>query len=239
MSTMRRTVGLFLAVVLFSGKGPGISGEGERQTPTAPATAAARPGEATSRWIALMATYHEPRASNDVQMARTVELVAESKQLIRSLPVRQAPSQGLILRPINSLLSDYRSVWKADRLDRDAWAIRLARIRQLSLVIADAWRPALSAVNAGPVSDDLILFLISDVAERFPAETFDPGSSDAALGRLATVPPDAAQSLASVLNMGRAHAAVLVVQNRDFFGSRGFDRPAFEAAVARILSSRR
>ncbi len=220
------TQGLLLAVFLVSGNCAAFPAEDQR------------PGDATSRWIALMATtYYEPRTSSEVQTARFAEVLREDELLTHSLPKRPAPSGGLIHRP--GVLSDYRSVWKADRLDQDALAIRIARIRQLSLSIADAWRPKLSAVNAVLVSDDLALVLIADVAELFPGEKFDAGLASAALTRLAIVPRDAAQSLANVLNMERAYAAVLIIQNHDFFGAGGFDRPAVDAAVARIVSSRR
>ena len=193
------------------------------------------PTAATTKWIDTATTYYEARETGEVRIARfnkTDSFVILLNGLRAALSEERNKAFGLPDRII--VLTGYRSVWKADDLLKPEWDTRVARLRQLPDDQIAQWQKALTAVNQDAVSDLWTFALVSDLANVFPAEKFDPAQSAGIRSRLPLIPAESVQSLGDVLKMGKANSVTLIIRNSDFFDRTGFRRQPFDDAIRRL-----
>lgn len=228
-------VALVIALVVAScggnsGAQNGSPGSGASPQPTATSN------EATTRWVDLMAsTYYEPRSTGDVRLARfgnSEAMVPLLNGLRSALNEAQNNDAGMADRI--AVLTGYRSIWKNDAVLKSDWDVRVERLKQLPDAEIVEWQKALSKANDSAVSGLWTRAFVSDIPDLFPQEKFDIAKSTNFRARLESVPGEAVHALADALKMGRAYAAILIVQNPDFFVPASFARAIFDGAVEGI-----
>jgi len=196
----------------------------------------AQRASATPKWVEQMATvYYESRFAGDVRLARfgNTDAMVPLLNGLRAV-LSDARNEKLGMPGRIALLTGYRPVWKGDALVQSEWDLRVARMKQLPDAEIEPWQKALTSAEGSDVPDVWAMFFMSDIPELFPSEKFDAAKSGALRARIGQLPADAVKSLASVLKMGGSDAAVLIIQNSDFFGGNGFGKPAFDAALQQI-----
>jgi hypothetical protein len=199
---------------------------------------AASAAAVSDAWAARVADYYDPRALSELKKVRDPSDPKAFSYLLLSLrlsldPAQRSPTRQADLVP---LLLDYRPVWRADKVVIAEWDRRLARIEYISDEMTKTWTPALVTANGSQLSEIWIIGLVIDADSLFTDSGIDGTRANSLVGRLRALPPPAIESLAKALNLVRAWAAMLLIQNDDLFDSTGtFRQASFDSALALVV----
>ena len=193
------------------------------------------PGTAAPRnWATqVVAGYYETRGDG-----AAIARMADSGQVENALnSLRQSLGDERNAR-IGSerigFLLEYPPIWKSDHLDATQWDARRARIALLPDTAIGQWRAALGAATGAPPSELWTIGYLIDTPSLFKSDGFDAQRSALLLERLQKLSSEATGLVSATLHLDKAWAAMLIVQNDDFFHNADIDPDKFAAAVAAL-----
>lgn len=195
--------------------------------------------ETTEAWTTrLVSDYFDLRNQADVRIKRLGEtqgMVTILNSLEASLDSARNKriGQERIFFPMS-----YRPIWKNDKADTSAWFSRVSRIKYVSDSIVKIWTPALEAQHGSQVSEIWVIGFLIDTKSMFTNNTLNVHRSNQLLSRVTLLPKPVTDSLAKALNITKAWAAMLLIQNDDLFEANGNIRQSQLDAAMKLLNEK-
>jgi hypothetical protein len=125
----------------------------------------------------------------------------------------------------------YEPIWQEDTLQTAEWDARRARIALTPEAQVEQWRAALATSSGGETSEIWVIGYLIDTPSLYPNGAFSIDRSTQLLTRLGRLSPEAMSLIGVNLNIDRAWAAMLIVQNDDLFNDVDLDADKFARAV--------
>ncbi len=178
-------------------------------------------------------TYYETRGDGAaiarMQSANEIEPVLTS--LRQSLG--DARSARIGAERIGFVLQ-YPPIWRADHIDHEQWEARRVRIPLLPDAEIGQWRAALGQYAESQPSEMWTVGYLIDTPSLFKDNAFDAQRSALLHERLQKLSPEAIGLVAAPLNLDRAWAAMLIIQNDALFHGADIDPDRFATSVAAL-----
>ena len=128
----------------------------------------------------------------------------------------------------------YPPIWRADHINQEQWQQRRARIPLLPDAEIGQWRAALGQYAGSQPSEMWTIGYLIDTPSLFKDNAYDAQRSSLLHERLQKLSPEAIGLVAATVNIDRAWAAMLIVQNDALFDGPDINPDRFAPAVAAL-----